>query len=413
MKIYLESNGCIRRNSEMIKLKEYFKLNGAIIINNPKNADYIILSTCAFKEEEENYSLSRLRNLKKYNGKLLVLGCLPDIAPTKFKEFTGTKNIAPRNLDQIDTFFSGNTIKYSDIKDANTIPKKIAVSSLSTALQKFRDDFDLSSAFRSRITRYLDKKIRLLLRLDAHNFYLSTGRGCLGNCAYCAIRRSIGTLVSQPIDGIIKQFHRGLEKGFKDFIMLGDDVGAYGIDQNQKFPELMSRLINELREMTDKTPENKRLADIKLHVQEIHPHWLIKYTQEMLDLVKSKKIKSILCPIESGNDRILGLMNRRYNVDEIAAFFREARSIYPDIKFSTHLMVGFPSETDNEFEDSLQAVLKMRFDEVTVFPYDKKEGTPASEITPQIDKQTIIKRLHKAQDVLKNAGIKTYTSCPN
>jgi threonylcarbamoyladenosine tRNA methylthiotransferase CDKAL1 len=330
----------------MIKLKEYFKLNGAIIINNPKNADYVILSTCAFKEEEENYSLSRLRNLKKYNGKLLVLGCLPDIAPTKFKEFAGTKNIAPRNLDQIDTFFSGNTIKYSDINDTNTIPKKIAVSSLSTALQKFRDDFDLSSAFRSRITRYLDKKIRLLLRLDAHNFYLSTGRGCLGNCAYCAIRRSIGTLISQPIDGIIKQFHCGLEKGFKDFIMLGDDVGAYGIDQNQKFPELMSRLINELREMTDKTPENKRLANIKLHIQEIHPHWLIKYTQEMLDLVKSKKIKSILCPIESGNDRILGLMNRRYNVDEIAAFFREARSIYPDIQLTTHIMVGFPTETE-------------------------------------------------------------------
>jgi tRNA A37 methylthiotransferase MiaB len=133
----------------------------------------------------------------------------------------------------------------------------------------------------------------------------------------------------------------------------------------------------------------------------------------MLDLVKSKKIKSILCPIESGNDRILGLMNRRYNVDEIAAFFREARSVYPDIQLTTHVMVGFPTETEEEFEDSLHVVEQIHFDEVTVFPYDPKEATPASEMTPQIDKQTILRRLHKAQDVFKRAGIKTFTSCPN
>jgi len=77
------------------------------------------------------------------------------------------------------------------------------------------------------------------------------------------------------------------------------------MDTKHKFPELMSRLINELNTVVDNSPENKRLADVKFHIQEIHPHWLVKYAKEMLDLVKSKKIKSILCPIESGNDRIL------------------------------------------------------------------------------------------------------------
>jgi len=76
-------------------------------------------------------------------------------------------------------------------------------------------------------------------------------------------------------------------------------------------------------------------------------------------------------------------------------------------------MVGFPTETEEEFEDSLHVVKQIHFDEVTVFPYDPKEATPASEMTPQIDKQTILRRMHKAQDVFKRAGIKTFTSCPN
>jgi tRNA A37 methylthiotransferase MiaB len=194
---------------------------------------------------------------------------------------------------------------------------------------------------------------------------------------------------------------------------LGDDVGAYGIDTGQNFAQLMARLISELDTINKNMPEkNKRLADVKFHIQEIHPHWLIKFRQELLELMKSKRIKSILCPIESGNDRILGLMNRRYNVDEISAFFKEARSIYPDILYSTHLMVGFPSETEEEFEDSLNAIVKIHFAHVTVFPYDQKEGTPASEITPQIDKLTINKRLDKTRKFLKHAGIKTYLSCP-
>lgn len=414
MKVYLESNSCIRRNSEIIKLKTYFNLNHIQIIDKPKNADYIVLSTCAFKEEEENYSLSRLRYLKKFPGKMLVLGCLPDIAPARFDEFNGTPHIAPRELGKIDSFFAENKIKYFEIDDTNIIPKNISVSSMSTAIQKLRNDFEFTSEFRSRIIRYLEKKFKTFFKMGPNNFYLNTGRGCLGSCTYCAIRRAIGKLESRPIEGIIDQFHQGLEKGFKDFVILGDDVGAYGVDRGQTFPELMSRLVKELNAMTGSTPENKNhLADVRFHIQEIHPHWLVRYKQEMLELIKTKKIKSILCPIESGNDRVLDLMKRRYNVDEISAFFREARSIFPEIIYSTHIMAGFPSETKEEFEDSLRAAARIHFDHVTIFPYDPKEGTPASNITPQIDKQTIQKRLRLAQQFFKHAGIKTYLSCPD
>jgi tRNA A37 methylthiotransferase MiaB len=176
MKVYLESNGCIRRNSEIVKLKTYFNANHVKILNRPKKADYIILSTCALKEEDEDHSISRIRFLNKFGGKLLVLGCLPDIAPSRFSEFTGTSSIPPREIEKIDTYFTGNKIKFSEIENTNTIPKKISVSSFTTALQKLKQDFEFSTAFRLRILRYLDKTIQVLLRKNAHNFYLSISR---------------------------------------------------------------------------------------------------------------------------------------------------------------------------------------------------------------------------------------------
>jgi MiaB/RimO family radical SAM methylthiotransferase len=414
MKVYLESNCCTRRTSEIVKLNKYFILNDYKIINHPEDADYIVLSTCAFKEQEENYSLSRLRYLKRFPGKLLVLGCLPDIAPSKFSEFTGISSIAPKEIEKIDSFFPSAIIKYSQIEDTNIIPEKMTVTSLRTVVQKLKNDFELSSTLGLRIMRYLGKKSRVILRLNVPKFYLHISKGCLGNCSYCAIRRAIGTIVSQPIDGIVRQFYNGLERGYKDFIVLGDDVGAYGRDYGQTFPNLISRLVDELGSMTNNESGNSsHLADVGFHIQEIHPKWLILYKETFLNLIKSKKIKSILCPIESGNDRILDLMNRRYNVDEILEFFQKARSIYSDITLSTHVMVGFPSETDEEFEDSLRIVTKIHFDNVTIFPYDQKEGTPASKITPQVDDRTIQRRLHKAQQYFKREGIKTFLSCPD
>ncbi len=354
------------------------------------------------------------RKLFVIEVKIFVLGCLPDIAPSKFSEFTGISSIAPKEIEKIDSFFPEAIMKYSEIEDTNIIPEKITVSSLPTAVQKLNNDFELSSTFGLRIIRYLGKKIRVILRLNVSKFYLHISRGCLENCSYCAIRRAIGTLVSQPIDGIVKQFYNGLEKGYKDFIILGDDVGAYGRDYGQTFPNLISRLVDELGSITNnESGSNNHLADVAFHIQEIHPKWLILYKQTFLNLIKSKKMKSILCPIESGNDRILDLMNRRYNVDEILEFFQKARSICPDIEFSTHVIVGFPSETDEEFEDSLRIVKKIHFDNVTVFPYDQKEGMPASKITPQVDDRTIQRRLQKAQEYFKHEGIKTFLSCPD
>jgi len=413
MKIYMETNCCVRRNAEFTKIQRYFKANGFLISDDPADADYIVLSTCAFKEREESDSLSRVGFLRQFPGKFLVLGCLPDISPAKFGEFLGIAHIAPKEIEKIDSFFPNIKTRFNEVEDSNIIPDELNVSTAGQAFTKLLKQFELSSTFRLRTWRYLEKKARTLLGLQPQRYYLCVCKGCLGNCTYCAIKSSIGAVRSRPVDAVVRQFREGLEKGYGDFIVLGDDVGAYGKDIKLSLPGLLEALNQELGAFLEKNSLPKRSqAKIGFHIQEIQPRWLVIYKEPLLKILAAGTIKSILCPIESGNGRVLELMNRRYDAAEIADFFARARAIQPGLLLATHVMAGFPSETEAEYGDSLKLVAQIHFDQVTVFPYDAKEGTAASRLTPRVDDQVIRGRVRQAVKFLRHENVKVHLSCP-
>lgn len=409
MKVYLENNGCIKRNSEVIKLQKYLTVNNHELVPSPNDAEYIVVSTCAFKEQEEEFSIARIKYLKDIPAKLLVIGCLPEIAPTKFGEFKKIDSLPPKDIDQIDKYFPGTKVKYAELDEVNILPPSGIVSTAPVALKKFFKNFEVSRKFGLRIWRYLEKKVRVILNLNPPQFYISISRGCLGDCSYCAIKRAIGMLQSRSLDVIVKQFHEGINNGFTDFIILGDDVGAYGIDIGSSFPAVLTRLIDETNSLDSK---RNRGQGIGFHIHEIHPKWLLMYKEQLLSLIGTKLIRAIICPVESGNDRILKLMRRHYSRKEIYEFFQKARELNPRMKLSTHLMIGFPSETEQEFEDSLELIGKIRFDRVTVFPYDPREGTDSTSILPVVEPDVIQKRLSRAQEYFSRQGIKMFLSCP-
>lgn len=408
MKIYIESYGCTRRKLDTTKFHTYFSFNGYRIVDNPEDADYILVTTCAFKKEEEEHSLSVVAGLKKYNAKVLVYGCLPDIAPEKYRNIADYQYLSTKNINDIDRYFPGIRHPFAEIKDAHGIPINIKHTPWTGAVVKFFKEFEISPMFLTRVATYLYNRTKN----KSKGYYLSTSRGCLGSCSYCAIRYAVGTIRSKPIDTVVEEFLEGYEAGQRDFILVGDDVGAYGMDRGEHFPQLLSRLLEEAGRLEYRSPAPPRdNGRIGFHIEEIHPKWLVQYGDEFAALLSSKGIKSILCPVQSGNDRILGLMEREHDSEGARAAIAKIRAANPDVSLTTQIIAGFPTETDDEFEDTLQHLGETRFGVVIVFPYDDKENTVASGIYPKVPADVIQARVKKACCHLRKKGIRAYLSC--
>ncbi len=400
MRIYIERDGCKRRGAEVSKLGRYFVLNGYEIVDKPEKADYILLATCAFKRTEEENSLSRVEALQGYNAKMIVFGCLPDIAPSRFRQFSEINHVSPKNINNIDSYFDNISIKFSEIEEQDESINEIEPTPLKTAFAKLLREFEFSGETFNKTVRYGKKRVKDVFK-NKKSYYLITSRGCLGECSYCAIKYAIGPINSRPLEVVTKEYRKCVEAGYRNFIVAGDDVGAYGIDRNSSFPELVECLLGE-------TSDN---GGIGFHIDEIHPRWLIRYHDRFIELLASKRIKSVMCPVQSGNNRILGLMKRNHTAEELLQVIGGIQRTDPAIRLSTQIMVGFPSETDGEFADTLEFMKKARFSSVIIFPYHEKEKTPASKLPDKMPEHVIQRRIKEAQEYLKQENIQYFFNC--
>ena len=413
-KIYIEGEACNRRLLEKSKIKRYLECNDYELVNRPAKASHILLVTCAFKKKEEEHSIARLRDLMNYDAELLVYGCLPDISPHKYSEFHRIKNLAPKDLDEIDTFFDDIKIRYANVPDENVIDFYSSTSLLENIRDKVASNKVLSGEFIIHLAASGKKHLRKILFKSKREYFLFICKGCLGRCSYCAITRSIGSVRSKPVDVILEEFRRGVRGGYHNISILGDDPGCYGHDINLTFIDILKRLLDECKQynhMAQTSGNNHK--EIKLHIKEIHPKHLIRYKDEAIDLLKDRHIESILCPIQSGNNRILGLMRREHTTEDIFDVISEIKRINPPMELSTQIIVGFPTETEKEFHDTLDFVKRSKFDSVVVFPYHDKDNTPASQMGARVPDDVITERVRIALDCFRKRKMKAYTQCPS
>ncbi len=404
MNIFIESSGCSRRKLDVAKFHTYFRLNGYEILDSPEQSDYILVTTCAFKKEEEENSFAAIKEYEKYNAKVIVYGCLPDISPSRFHKTCDYEYITPKQINEIDSHFPQIRHKFADVSDANIMSGEVNHSSWSKAFGKFVGSYELSKPFIRRSFQYLRNR----LASDAkRQYHLFTSRGCLGACSYCAVRYAVGRIQSKQAGTLLMEFERGLKSGFRDFILLGDDVGAYGQDIDTNFPALLAALIEKIRAANGASLQKP----VKLHIEEINPRWLIQYRREFMDLVESPYVASLLCPVQSANDRVLGLMNRGHTVQDILQTLQEFSNRNHELKLHTQIIVGFPSETEDELEETLTKIVTIPFESVTIFPYDEKENTEAAKIQPKMPENVIKARIVKAQKYLGKHKIRPILSC--
>ncbi|MFC2048816.1 radical SAM protein [Elusimicrobiota bacterium] len=372
-KIYIEHMGCVRRALDATKFKNYFLSNNCMIVNKPQKADYLLFITCAYRKINENHALKRIQELKEYEGELFVGGCLPGIDGKQlYQNFKGISFSASDN-EYIDNIFPDFKIKFIDLPDANLLYPRSILQIIRQYLFTFRPDL----SYFKKVKDYLEKRIFLKY------YYLRIAWGCIDqHCSYCVIWRGIGRLRSKPAAVCLKEFKEAIKQGYKKFIIVADNPGAYGLDINTTFTDILKKLLE--------VNGNNKLA-----IEGLHPFWLIKYADELIPLFQSGKICSLLSPAQSGNNRILTLMNRRHNIEQFKEILLKIRKASPKLKFHTHIMVGFPSETEEEFKETLQLVKELKTDLVEIFGYCDSPGIADPGLLKQRLSEELIKERTK------------------
>jgi len=202
----------------------------------------------------------------------------------------------------------------------------------------------------------------------------------------------VGPHISKSIESCVNEFKEGISLGYKTFLLSGDDTGAYGIDNLSSFPELLYKIIR-LKE-----------TQYEIEIKGLNPVWMVKYIDDLEKILKSERINKISCPIQSASSRILKLMNRYSNVEKIKDAFLRLKKAYPKLKFSTHIILGFPTETMEDLEKTISFLDDIEFDYVLIFTYVEIPGAKSEMIEPKIPKDIMEKRLKYLKKHLKKEG---------
>ena len=398
-------NACERRKLDARRISKYLSINGYEIITDPRKADMIIVSTCGANNFLADESFKSIDKFKKFDAELIVAGCIPATDEERLKKTFNGKTVVTNDLDKIDTYFPENKIKFNEIEDCNLplisideskasdVFKKLFISSASTK-KLYAGVFNHSM---KNIFGKAHLALGNLLDIPLDDFYLiRISWACSQNCSYCAIKRALGKFHSKPLDQVINEFKDGLAKGFTNYFITADDTGAYGVDFGKTFMELLDKL-------------TAIEGDYNIGIHALNPVWLVKYIDELEEILKRGKIKYINIPIQSGSSRVLKLMRRYSNVEKIKDAFIRLKKAYPDLSILTHCIVGFPTETEEEFMGTLEFIRDTNMDIGYLLPMSVRPDTTAENIEPKISMEEITRRINYGRGYLRQLGYKTYS----
>lgn len=341
-----------------------FKENGYKIVNNEEEADVLVINTCGFigpaKEEAINTILEMAEYKKKRCKYLIVMGCLVE----RYKEELS------KAIPEVDLW-----IKYSSY---STIWEQIETILKSEKENKNNLDF-------------LDRVIT-----TGNNFaYLRIAEGCSNFCTYCAIPKIRGPFVSRKMEDIIEEAKKLANEGYEELIIIAQDTTKYGIDiyGESKLAELLKELC--------KIEKLKWIRFLYAYPETI--------TDELIEVVKNedKICKYFDIPIQHISNSVLKRMNRKSNGETIRSLIKRLRKEIPGVVIRTTVMVGFPGETKEDFEELYDFVKEARFERLGAFSFSKEEGTPAEKLKDQIHPMTKKSRYNKIMSLQQKIAGKT------
>lgn len=385
-KVYLYSNGCIETLLDVSIFREFFRRNNWIIVGDYLKADLILFSTCAARKVEEEFAVKKIlefQRRKKSASDLVVCGCLPKINEKRLKGIFSGYYFDVNSNERLNELINARVriqdirshiLEKDDFSEYN-FRRKLFVR-ISEALPKLGNLLGKSSlSILKRIFYFFDA-------CNSEMFYIKISTGCLGECSYCAVRFAKGSVKSKSIGTIIDEFKTGVEAGYRNFVLSADDAGAYGRDIDTDLISLLEKVL-EIG------------GNYKICIRFIEAKWLIKMFSGLKGVLKSGKISSFCSPVQSGNNRILKLMNKDYSIEDYKRCIRELNGEFPSLMIGTCIIVGFPTETEDEFRDSLHLLDEVRFHSVGVSEYSDRPGTGSSKMNGQIPHWVRRQRFHR------------------
>jgi len=367
-KAFFITNGCPENRIDLARMQEFLKANGWGATSTIGDADIILFNTCGLTHYSQEVSIKIIKQLlkarKKPSAKLIVYGCLPKINRDRRRE-----------VYQGFTFGSDEIERLTEIIETKTSPQDISANYLlpfteNASVSKWRvPNFtkivDLMAIKKRLTTGYYQRLEQTINVFHPYSFCIKVSTGCLTVCSFCAVRLSRGTVKSKPINRVVDEFEEGLAKGYTEFALLGTDLGSYGRDQGTTLVALLKELVASK-------------GDYQIRLRNIQPRFLIEMMPELRNLFQSGKISYLSSAAESGNNRILRLMNRGYRIEDFKEAILTINREFPKIQIRTQLMVGFTSETEEEFQDTVRLLDEVRFDFVEVYTFEARPNTKAA-----------------------------------
>ena len=352
-KIYFKTLGCPKNEvdseymSGFLGKKDKFK-----ITNKTKEADVIVVNTCGFINDAKEESIETIFDALYYKKEgycsaVVVTGCLTQ------RYFEELKSEIP----EIDAILgTGNFDRLGEVIDEIMNGKNI-----------YEVTDDPSFDYKANLPRDYSNN---------YSSYLKISEGCNNNCTYCTIPEIRGRLNSRSIDDLVKEAEDMIQNGIKEIIIIAQDITQYGVDiyGETKLVELLKRLA--------------KLEDLKwIRLLYAYPE---RITDDLIDLMQEEeKICNYLdIPIQHSVRKIRKKMGRKGNSKDLVNLIEKIRTKIPDIVLRTSLIVGFPQETEKDFEELVDFVKNIKFSRLGVFKYSKEEGTPAFHMEGQVDEET-------------------------
>ena len=370
MKVGFISLGCSKNLIDTEIMIGKFKNNKFEIVSEPQDAEIIVINTCGFIDSAKEEAINTILEMAEYKKQkckyLIVTGCL---VQRYYKDLI-------KLLPEVDLF-----IKLEDYNNfwkivEELIKRNIAIKTKQKLSSKISEMKPLPMA---TYEEYMER----VITTGKNYAYLKIGEGCSNRCTYCAIPYIRGPFVSRKKEEILKEAEMLAKKGIKEIIIIAQDTTKYGIDiyGESKLAELLEEI--------------SKVEGIKwIRFLYSYPEGI---TDELLNVVeKNNKIaKYFDIPIQHISNNILKKMNRKTSKEQIENLIKTIRNKIPEATLRTSLIVGFPGETEEDFEELKEFVKKAKFDKLGTFIYSKEEGTPAEKLPNQIHRKKKKARYNK------------------